>query len=67
MTLGVVDAEDYDFWKAHFGEMAGTGAGSAGASPSRAAVPEPATAFLLALGLLVAPILRRRRSTSPNC
>ena len=42
VSPGVVDQEDYDFWKLHFGE--GTpGAGSA----SLAAVPEPATLLSL--------------------
>ncbi len=36
----------YDAWRANFGEM--TGSGSAEDSPSQAAVPEPASAMLLA-------------------
>jgi autotransporter-associated beta strand protein len=47
-----VGQDDYEFWKAHFGETAG-GGGSAGASPSQAAVPEPATLSLM-LGVLFA-------------
>ena len=40
--------DDYDLWKSHFG----AGGGSAGASPSQAAVPEPCTVCLLGFGLL---------------
>jgi T5SS/PEP-CTERM-associated repeat protein len=43
-----VDAGDYDRWKTHFGESAGSGSGIG----SNAAVPEPAT-----LGLLVVAII----------
>ena len=49
---------DYAIWKAHFGETSGSG--SAGASPSHAAVPEPADALLLVLGV-AAGIWRGRR------
>jgi hypothetical protein len=41
---------DYDVWRAHFGQTAGSGA-SIGAS---AAVPEPATLFMLLVGMLAA-------------
>ena len=42
---GAVDQDDYDVWVAHFGDHSpGSAAGSA------AAVPEPSTAILLALG-----------------
>ena len=49
----------YDTWRAHFGETTGIGAGSAGVSPSHAAVPEPATLVLLFTSALLAT--RRRR------
>ena len=66
-TAGV-GPDDYTRWKTHFGESIGSGNGSAatGSASALATVPEPAAALLLALGLLVAPILRCRRSTSPN-
>jgi hypothetical protein len=49
-----IDAGDYTVWKAHFGETAGgPGGSSAGASPSQAAVPEPATLSLM-LGIVFA-------------
>ena len=35
VTTGMVTQEDYDYWKAHFGAMAGSGAGSRGAGVYR--------------------------------
>jgi hypothetical protein len=54
ISPGVVDQDDYDFWKSQFG--ATSGSGSAGVS----AVPEPAS-FGLALGVLIAAFVARRR------
>jgi hypothetical protein len=48
---GQIDSGEHDVWREHFGESLGSG--SAGASPSRAAVPEPATALLVVLGAVV--------------
>ncbi len=62
---GVVDAADYVVWRntnggnsqayadwrANFGAHLGSGGGAAGASPSNAAVPEPATLGLLMLAI----------------
>ena len=50
-SAGVIDQADYNIWKANFGNIAGPGAGSgsAGALPSQAAVPEPASALLSVL------------------
>ncbi len=54
---GVVDQFDYDYWRAHFGVTAGSGAGdlsplvSSGAIS--AAVPEPSSVVLLCLGTSV--------------
>jgi hypothetical protein len=53
---GKFTAADYDDWKTHFGESAGAGFGSAGASPSHA-VPEPASLRLIGLGLAVAMVV----------
>jgi hypothetical protein len=39
---------DYNVWRAHFGQMAGSGAGVS----MNAAVPEPATLVLLLVGIL---------------
>jgi T5SS/PEP-CTERM-associated repeat protein len=52
----VVDADDYDFWKMHFGET--VGGGSAGASPSQYAVPEPGALLYLLCGMIAATIRR---------
>lgn len=55
-TLGVQDPDDYDFWRAHFGEtFPGSGAGLG----ESAAVPEPATAVLLLFGVLALGLRRR--------
>jgi probable HAF family extracellular repeat protein len=67
-TPGQVTIEDYDFWKANFGNMAaggGAGSGSAGASHSLAAVPEPAALLLAAMTLAstLGTLTRRQRSS----
>jgi hypothetical protein len=63
-TPGVVDQEDYDFWKAKFGLSVGSGS-SAGASPSVASVLEPASMALLILGVnVVGGSVRSRRIAS---
>jgi hypothetical protein len=48
---------DYNTWRAHYGEVAGSGAGLGGG-----AVPEPGTAILLCCGLLAFVARRRARS-----
>jgi probable HAF family extracellular repeat protein len=72
---GTVDAADYvvwrktdgtqngyDTWRAHFGMTSESGSGSAGASDSQAAVPEPATIVLL-IFVAAGWCLRRRPTT----
>jgi T5SS/PEP-CTERM-associated repeat protein len=56
---GTVDAGDYVIWKAHFGES--NGSGSAGASPSQAAVPEPASLHFMLAALFAASLMRAVR------
>lgn len=56
-----VSDEDYDFWRASFGMSIGSEAGAGAGAAS--AVPEPATAWLLLIGM-VASFLRRRLSQS---
>jgi hypothetical protein len=59
---GIVDQNDYNYWTAHFGQVApGSGAGSG----SAAGVPEPASIILFAMAattLLVSRIWRSRTS-----
>ncbi len=54
-TPGSVSAGDYDVWKAHFGQTAGSG------SVAGNATPEPAGAVMFFLGMSV--LLTRRRAT----
>ena len=57
VTPGMVTSEDYDQWKAHFGNTFGGGAGAL----HNGAVPEPGTLFLLAWGACVWPLGRSVR------
>ncbi len=59
-TPGTVTQADYDVWKTNFGMTAGSGSGSAGASPSRGVVPEPATAVLLIVPLAALSLFSHR-------
>jgi hypothetical protein len=52
---GMIDTGDYTFWKTRFGNNVGSGAGLS------AAVPEPATAWILLIGL-VAMLSQRGRN-----
>ena len=52
-----VGQDDYDRWRAHFGETAG---GGASPESSSAAIPEPATMTLIILAA-TRGCLRRRR------
>jgi hypothetical protein len=55
-----VDAGDYDRWKTHFGESAGSGASaSVDAASVNAAVPEPSALVLFAGTLIALAMLRR--------
>jgi autotransporter-associated beta strand protein len=45
--------DDYNVWRANFGATARMGSGLAGNLPSQSAVPEPASAMLLLLGLVI--------------
>jgi len=60
-TPGTVNESDFAYWRAHFGQSTGKGAGAA-------AVPEPATCLSLFVGMLGGVMYRwkraaRRRST----
>jgi hypothetical protein len=58
---GLIDDADYDFWKQHFGE---TVMGSASGQAS--AVPEPAAALLMFVGLLTVIISRKFSPRGPG-
>jgi hypothetical protein len=53
---GVIDQGDYDMWASHYG-MSGPGAGGG----ATAAIPEPATGPLIAIGALLSMVRRRQR------
>jgi hypothetical protein len=57
---GEIDAGDYDFWKAHYGDVVPPGAGAGGVL----SVPEPTTLVLAVIGALARASLRggRRRA-----
>jgi autotransporter-associated beta strand protein len=55
--IGTVTAQDYDDWRAHFGNTSGSGS-SLGQSAS---VPEPGTACLLLVGLAAGLVNSRKR------
>ena len=61
LTPGIVNASDYNVWRANFGQLAGSGSGSAEALPSQAAIPEPATLVLMT-SAAANWCLRRRRA-----
>jgi hypothetical protein len=51
-TTGVVDAEDYNFWRARFGASSDSGSG--------ATVPEPVSFALVLTAWLLTPAVRWR-------
>jgi hypothetical protein len=53
-TPGSVTESDFTYWRAHFGEVLGSGAG---AGAGAAAVPEPSSLLLACLGSLMACVL----------
>jgi hypothetical protein len=67
--LGTIyDQSDYGVWRAHFGTSLGAGSGSvdplslwsASGEPLLAAVPEPTTAWLLIIGVVIGISTGRR-------
>lgn len=54
---GTVDETDFLYWRAHFGETLGSGAGA-----GQVAVPEPATALLACFACAVGMTVGRRRT-----
>jgi hypothetical protein len=51
---GEIDAGDYDFWKAHYGDVVPPGAGAGGVS----SVPEPTATVLAVIGALALAAIR---------
>jgi hypothetical protein len=51
-----IDSGDYDVWRAHFGQIAGSGSGAV----VNAAVPEPASTFLLIMASMAVCLVCRR-------
>jgi hypothetical protein len=49
---GAAAPADYNTWRANYGAATASGSGSAGASPSQAAVPEPAGLVLMLIGMI---------------
>jgi hypothetical protein len=64
-TPGWVTPEDYDVWKTHFGEAAGTGA--IASHVADVGVPEPAALELALVAAAGMVRLRRRRAVSDKC
>jgi hypothetical protein len=56
-TPGTVDESDFVYWRDHFGDVPGSGAGSASA-----VVPEPASGLLLLVGAVLLCVTRRGRT-----
>jgi hypothetical protein len=63
-TGGTIGNVQYDTWRSHFGQIAGSGAGVRSDSQESAAVPEPTTLWLAMLG--AAAILAARRSIAEH-
>ena len=61
---GIYTPADFNIWRAHFGQTAGSGSGATG-SASAPAVPEPATLVVLLVGVLM--ISCQRRATRAAC
>ena len=55
-TPGVVDASDYDDWRANFGKSEPASSAALGADP----VPEPAGVLLLFIAILAGSMVRNR-------
>jgi hypothetical protein len=62
-TPGVVNDDDYNFWKAHYGDMLEGGAGALASTP----VPEPASLALTAAALAALALAMRLRCQHVPC
>jgi autotransporter-associated beta strand protein len=61
LNTGPIGTADFDTWRAHLGQMVGTGAGS-GLSKAGGTIPEPATGVALVVGLSIVCLTCRARS-----
>ncbi|HEX4414727.1 MAG TPA: PEP-CTERM sorting domain-containing protein [Lacipirellulaceae bacterium] len=59
-TIGSITGEDYSAWRARFGKTFGSGASDASVAGGSVPVPEPATLFLIAIGVVAAGAARAR-------
>jgi hypothetical protein len=58
---GLIDAADYDLWRANFGRTAANASGATGSASASPAVPEPASAMLLFVASAIVAMRRVRR------
>jgi hypothetical protein len=64
-TPGTVDESDFLYWRSHFGETLGSGAGATGSARAWAVVPEPASWLLAVVAALLLPCKARKRRRVP--
>jgi hypothetical protein len=63
--LGTIYVQnDYNVWRAHFGQTAGSGSSLSASGSASVAVPEPASAILMLCGVAAVAFSNRRRSKS---
>ena len=62
---GIYTPNDYDVWRAHFGQTAGSGLALPSANPPSASVPEPSWTIILMIVIVVVVIARAYRLTAP--
>jgi hypothetical protein len=63
----VIDQADYEMWRAHFDQAAGSSGGVIGSASASAAIPERATLWLIGLGIVLLMALNRNKCTTTTC